>query len=124
VAVSRPHRRPWIGVDLDRTLAKYDGFKGLNEIGEPIPLMLARVKKWLSEGKEVRIVTARVAWSERRPGFQEILETKVAIWKWCEKHVGQRLQVTCTKDADMIELWDDRAVQVVPNTGQRVDGNP
>ena len=30
-------------------------------VGEPIPLMLERVKKWLSEGIEVRIVTARVA---------------------------------------------------------------
>jgi len=22
----------------------------------------------------------------------------------------------------MLELWDDRAVQVIPNTGRRVDG--
>ena len=26
-----------IGVDLDGTLAKYDGWKGHNVIGEPIP---------------------------------------------------------------------------------------
>ena len=26
------------------------------------------------------------------------------------------------KDYGMVELWDDRAVQVKPNTGERVDG--
>jgi hypothetical protein len=36
---------PWIGVDLDATLARYDGFKGETIIGEPIPLMVNRVKR-------------------------------------------------------------------------------
>jgi hypothetical protein len=26
----------WIGVDLDGTLAHYDGWKGIDHIGEPI----------------------------------------------------------------------------------------
>jgi hypothetical protein len=30
------------------------------------------------------------------------------------------LEVTNAKDMDMIELWDDRAVQVIPNTGNPV----
>ena len=50
----------WIGVDLDGTLAQYDGFKGCTVIGDPVQVMLARVKKWISEGIEVRIFTARV----------------------------------------------------------------
>lgn len=50
----------WIGVDLDGTLAMYDGFKGPEHIGDPVPKMLERVKKWLAEGREVRIFTARV----------------------------------------------------------------
>jgi hypothetical protein len=32
--------------------------------------------------------------------------------------------VTREKDFAMIELWDDRAVQVVTNTGERADGLP
>ena len=37
---------PWIGVDLDGTLAQYDKYDGTN-IGKPIPLMLMRFKRWL-----------------------------------------------------------------------------
>ena len=50
----------WIGVDLDGTLAYYDQWRGALHIGEPIPVMLERVKRWLDEGKDVRIFTARV----------------------------------------------------------------
>ena len=44
----------WIGVDLDGTLAHYDGWKGIEHVGPPIPAMLARVKYWLEHktGKE------------------------------------------------------------------------
>jgi len=103
----------WIGVDLDGTLARYDGWKGIEHIGEPVPLMLQRVKEWLAEGKTVKIFTARVA--NGTPAVQRVCH-------WCEQHFGQRLEVTNVKDMKMIELWDDRAVQVIPNTGERADG--
>ncbi len=51
----------WIGVDLDGTLAQYDGWKGPDNIGDPIPLMVGRVKEWLEAGHEVRVFTARVS---------------------------------------------------------------
>jgi hypothetical protein len=35
----------WIGVDLDATLAKYDGWKSADHIGEPIPAMVDRVSR-------------------------------------------------------------------------------
>lgn len=103
----------WIGVDLDGTLAHYDGWQGIAHVGEPVPAMQARVKAWLAAGVDVRIVTARVAQCE--PGVVRVIED------WCEMHLGQRLRVTCQKDFGMVELWDDRAVQVIPNTGQRAD---
>jgi hypothetical protein len=99
----------WIGVDLDGTLAEYNGWKGEKHIGKPIPLMVERVKKWLEEGKEVRIFTARV--------WQYAPDVEDTIQKWCIKHIGQILPITCFKDYGMIELWDDRCVQVMPNTG-------
>jgi len=102
----------WIGVDLDGTLAKYDGWKGTEHIGEPVPLMVNRVKMWLDNDIEVRIITARA--------FNAKVETFTAIKKWCKEHLGQELEINCFKDYGMIQLWDDRAVQVVPNTGVAV----
>jgi hypothetical protein len=104
----------WIGVDLDGTLAKYDGWKGERHIGEPIPKMVERVKGWLAEGKDVRIFTARA--------FQYNPDQESVIQRWCAKHIGEILPITCWKDFQMVELWDDRCVQVIPNTGERADG--
>jgi hypothetical protein len=113
----------WIGVDLDGTLAEYDVWRGPDHIGKPIPLMLERVKRWLAEGREVRIFTARVYHpSDDLARFFDAAHAREVIEKWCLEHLGQRLQVTCTKDYSMIEVWDDRAIQVVPNTGLRADG--
>jgi hypothetical protein len=108
--------KPWIGVDLDGTLAEYHGWND-GAIGAPVPAMLERVKGWLAEGKEVKILTARVA------GADWLIQTKL-VREWCKTHIGQELPVTCMKDFGMVELWDDRAVQVVPNQGVRVDGRP
>lgn len=103
----------WIGVDLDGTLAHYDGWKGVEHIGAPVPLMLARVKGWLAEGKRVKVFTARVAGSDQ---YQALAH----IHAWLKEHVGEILEVTCRKDFGMVELWDDRCVQVVPNEGRPV----
>jgi hypothetical protein len=110
----------WKGVDLDGTIAEYnrgDYAKfGWNYIGPPIEKMVTRVKKWLAEGTEVRIMTARVCGDFADP------EVKKAIQDWCLKHIGTILPVTNKKDYDMIELWDDRAIQIISNTGLRADG--
>lgn len=102
----------WIAVDLDGTLAEYNGWRGIEHIGEPVPAMAFRVRKWLADGKDVRIFTARAGVPEHIP----------VIERWCEKHFGVVLPVTATKDFAMIQLWDDRAIQVEPNTGRRMDG--
>lgn len=102
----------WIGVDLDGTLAEYQkGYGQALRIGQPLPRMLARVKAWRALGREVRIMTARVSGPahERNPA-------KALIQAWCLEHVGEVLPVTCKKDYGMLQLWDDRAVQVLTNT--------
>lgn len=48
--------RGWIGVDLDGTLAHYDGWKGVEHVGHPVPLMLARVQRWIESGYAVKIL--------------------------------------------------------------------
>jgi hypothetical protein len=111
-------KEKWIGVDLDGTLAVDEGaHTALAVIGSPIPAMVERVKKWLAEGRDVRIFTARV-YGVRDGITPELIRGKIE--EWCLEHIGQKLPVTCEKDFGMGELWDDRAVQVVKNTGERV----
>lgn len=97
----------WIGVDLDATLAYYEGWQGPGHIGDPIPKMEARVRKWIAEGWEVRIVTARATDPNQIPTIEQ----------WLRTHNFPALQVTNQKDYGMVQLWDDRCVQVIPNTG-------
>lgn len=112
-------RAAWIGVDLDATLAHYTEWKDDGSVGAPISVMVGRVKVWLAEGREVRIMTARVSHDNPAENNKQWL----IIEAWCREHIGTVLPITCKKDMMMIELWDDRAVQVIPNTGMRADGN-
>jgi len=108
----------WIGVDLDGTLAMYDEWRGPTHIGQPIPRMMDRVRVWLARGRNVKIVTARVA-----PNNECAEQGRAAIRAWLDRHGLSKLEITHGKDHKMIELWDDRAVQVIPNTGERADGD-
>lgn len=116
----------WIGVDLDGTLARYDGWIGDDHIGEPIGLMVDRVKAWINEGREIRIFTARVygqpltVENDFHTASISRKTVRKAIEEWCQKHIGTKLPITCEKDYGMIELWDDRCVQVEKNTGRRI----
>lgn len=108
-------RRGWLGVDLDGTLAYYGGWRGETHIGAPIPAMVERVKRVIAEGRyDVKIFTARV--SEADPVLKAIIV--LAIQKWCLAAGLPELEVTCVKDYQLVELWDDRAVQVEHNTGR------
>lgn len=99
----------WIGVDLDGTLAHYDNWETHGEnIGDIITPMKDRVIEWLGKNIEVRILTARAI-----NGPSEIKK----IQDWLEKWGLPRLMVTACKDFGMIELWDDRAIGVISNTG-------
>lgn len=114
----------WIAVDFDGTLAKYEAFGDGSVLGEPIPLMLERVKKWLAEGRDVRIFTARVGRSGLTNPNGTVDNYPFAEWQedliaaWCLTYIGKTLPITATKDLEMLELWDDRAVQVELNTGK------
>lgn len=106
---------PWIGVDLDATLAEYDVWRGIEHIGKPIPAMVDRIKQWISQGHTVKIFTARVC---RGRGPNDSVLAKLYIQQWLVEEAGlPALDVTNEKDFFMIQLWDDRCTQVVPNTG-------
>jgi len=108
----------WIGVDLDGTLAEWHRPRG--QIGNPVPAMVARVNRWRSQGREVRIFTARVSSAESR--LTRLIQ-RMAIMVWCKSHLGCILPVTAEKDFEMESFYDDRAVAVERNTGRLMGGN-
>ena len=101
----------WIGVDLDGTLAEYYGWKGKNHIGKPIEKMVEFVKKQIAAGIQVKIFTARAADLDQIP----------VIKSWLEKIDLDDLEITNIKDYGTIAIYDDRARQVILNTGEIVD---
>ena len=81
---------------------------------------IPRLKPWAffsKVSKEVKILTARVA-----SGKEDTEVARKAIEEFLEEQFGQVLEITNEKDHKMLELWDDRVVQVIPNTGERADG--
>lgn len=100
----------WIGVDLDGTLAHHVPGQGIERIGPPVQRMLDKVMEWMRQGQEVRIFTARANYPEQIPMIRDwLLEWSIPL-----------LEITATKDFAMIALYDDRAVQIIRNTGIEV----
>lgn len=91
---------PWIGFDFDGTIAVEHTF-------EPVIPMVNRMRQYLKDGYEVRILTAR---ANDAHGIQ-------LVKNWLKKHKFPNLVVTNKKDYQMIVLYDDRARQVIQNTG-------
>ena len=65
--------------------------------------MVRQVRKWLNEGRDVRIFTAR--------------QPHPAIRKFSYDNFGRVLPITNVKDHKMQALYDDRAVGVKRNHG-------
>ena len=106
--------KPWIGVDLDGTLAEYKGFEGHENIGKPVPAMLKLVREWLEDDMKVKIFTARVSGNTA-----DAERARHYVKKWLQEECEiTDMEVTCIKDYYMVELYDDRAVQVEFNTGK------
>jgi len=111
--VEKGNEGGWIGVDLDGTLAHGGEWKGEEHVGKAIPEMVKKVKAALKAGKTVKIFTARAS--------DLSAKGKKAIEDFCEKEIGEVLEITNEKDPNMVELWDDRAKQVEKNTGEFVE---
>jgi len=100
----------WTGVDLDGTLAYYDRLSAFDEVGEPVPAMLALVKKMINNDIRVKIFTARAQDPEQLP----------IIRKWLKNNDLPELEITNIKDYNMRMLYDDRSIQVERNTGRLI----
>lgn len=97
-------KKGWIGVDFDGTLATYHGFQGDDVTGDPIEPMVRLVRKYIHEGYDVRLFTAR--------------KPHPALRTWMQKHLGRVLKITNVKDPGLIAFFDDKAINVKKNTGE------
>lgn len=127
--------RGWYGFDLDGTLAKYDGWKGIDHIGEPVKPMVELIKRMHDEGKVVKVMTARIAPHKLEDGTVGEAYITVPdgekgatrnyahqfINDWCHFNLGFVPEIVYQKDHLMLELYDDRVKQVVPNEGWLVE---
>lgn len=111
-------------MDLDGTLSQWPT-PGMNSvldgIGPPIPRMVARVIDLLDDGWWVKIFTARVGTG----GSEEELQ-RAMITDWLLKVFGERhhFDITNAKDHHCIQIYDDRAVTIIANTGKTPWDNP
>lgn len=120
-----PHA-PWVGVDFDGTLAHYDGFKGVDHIGEYIGEMCDMVAQMIDYGIRVRIFTARVCPVALEMNAKELdcsaddLKESIteAIQTFCLEYIGFKLPVTNVKTYSCIGFIDDRAIPVARNEGK------
>lgn len=107
-----------IGVDFDGTMARYDGWKGPEDVGEPVAEMVRKMKDAMKQGVKFWIFTARA-----NPGGHEYKDSLdatvsiVAIAQWSMRVFGELLPITHEKNPLWQEIWDDRGRQVIENTG-------
>lgn len=101
-------KQGWIGFGLDGTLVKYDEWEGIEHFGEVIPKMMDRLKQHRAEGDRVKIFTARAHDPKAVPHIR----------KWLIEQGLNEVGITNVKDFSMKILYDDRCVQVIPNTGE------
>lgn len=100
-----------IAVDLDGTLAQYDGWKGIGHIGDVIPGVANAMERAQAEGAEVHLFTARVS------DPKDAAESHQVISKWAEANHFNFASITAVKHKFFSEFWDDRAIQVIKNEG-------
>jgi hypothetical protein len=103
-------KKGWIGIDLDGTLARSDNILNQSKIGSPVPKMLNHVNQLIKDGNRIKIVTARAADPEQI----------ILVKKWLKENGLPALEITNAKDFGMTLLYDDRAIQVITNTGEIV----
>ena len=136
----------WYGFDLDGTLAVYDGWHGIDHIGSPVVKTVRLMKRMCEDGLKVKILTARVSprsdvetrpnpylenhWCVESPSDMpwalnpKVWTAREFVQDWCWRVLGFVPEITHEKDHLMLNLFDDRVVQVEPNSGWIVGRMP
>jgi hypothetical protein len=139
VCETEPDKVGWYGFALDGTLAKYDGWRGISVIGEPVAPIVSILKSLVKAGLKVKIVTDRVdpcKGAERLPNpytvnhlciqspsdmpwaLENAWTAREFVAEWCWRNLGFVPEITHKRDGLMLNLFDSNVTQVEPNTGR------
>lgn len=99
--------------DLDGVLATRQHPFNPYTVGEPVLPILDLALEAVREGRKVYCFTARA--SSTDPGMHR------AVREWLDRHGLEGVRITNTKTSDIAVYYDDRAVQVIPDTGELVE---
>ncbi|MGB7070296.1 MAG: hypothetical protein WBD22_12445 [Pyrinomonadaceae bacterium] len=110
--------KPRVCVDLDGVLARYDGWKGADRIGEPIPGALEFAKS-LAKVADIVIFTSRC--SEDKGGDAKTTlssgQLRIRVIEWLEKHKFPFVDVYAGMGKPLAAAFiDDRSVSCRPQT--------
>jgi len=118
-------QKPRVCVDLDGVLAKYDGFKGLDRIGPPLPGALEFAES-LAKIADIVIFTSRCSMdlgtetsdSRVSPG-----QMRIRVIEWLEKHKVPYVDVYVGQGKPRVAAFiDDRAISCNPQKDMKAFG--
>lgn len=129
---------PWTGFDFDGTLVTYEHWVSPKHIGSNIDSVLSKMQSILDSGNRVKIFTARIypissvtlegeiehLLSNIEQNIDQAIEAANTVMEWCCRQFGHPIEITCVKDFACIAYYDDIAIQVKKNFGERADGKP
>jgi len=99
-------------IGLDGVLAYYERWGNEGDIGEPINDMKNKILKWINNGITIKIFTARA--------YKE--ESINHIRKWLLLNgLPPTLEITNIKGTDCDLILDNKAREVIHNTGMIID---
>jgi hypothetical protein len=113
-----------IAYDFDKTLSVYEEGDidkyGPEFVGPPIQRMIDEVRQAIADGHDVYIFTARVNPGDSYEQALNATKSYLVLADFCLKQFGTLLPITHEKSRSWKRIVDDRADQVIPNTGVRV----
>ena len=99
-----------IAVDVDGCLAQYDGWHGVDVIGDPIPEVVNQVKAEKAKGTRIIINTTRTNTEQNKGYTSQQLVNRVK--EWLVRHKIPFDEIWAGEGKPIAnEYWDDRAVK-------------
>lgn len=110
---------PYFWCDLNGTLVFHEkgtpvfDAEGRFIIGKPVNRMVRRIRRMLSEGMKIKIMSGSVGL-----GGNKAETAERTIKDWCKEHLGRELEVTATITPRCLGIFNDKAIPIVRNTGR------
>lgn len=105
-----------IAIDLDGVLAEYDGWKGIEHIGKPIPGAKELIERLLKYGDTIIINTTRTSPEDNKGYTSEQLVENVKGWLQ-ENGFPENVEIWSGEGKPGADIYiDDRALKHEPNT--------